>query len=135
MQFKPLSAREIAEADLLAPGVYVFTVAADSEKKSRDKGNDMIELRLSVTNGTGARRILFDYLMPSFPRKLFNACLACDLINSYEAGSLAAGDFVGKSGRVKIGIKKDKSGQNPDRNSVLDYVVPKNQEDAPRVTL
>ncbi|MEM7617030.1 MAG: hypothetical protein AAF195_01455 [Pseudomonadota bacterium] len=39
---------------------------------------------------------------------------ACNLLSKYQQGSLFAIDFENRSGRLKLGIKKDKNGQYPD---------------------
>lgn len=121
MKFQPKSEREIAEANLLKPGTYDFEVAEAEERVSK-AGNDMIVLKLFVFGEDGGRRVVTDWLMESVPHKLRHAADAMGLLQNYDSGELVAEDFWGKTGKVKIGIRKDATGQYPDQNRVLDYV-------------
>ena len=123
MKFQPKTEKEIAESGLLPPGTYDFEISSAEEAVS-SAGNDMIKLTLHVYEDSGARRTLFDYLLGALPHKLRHAAEVCGLLNDYENGTLDAGDFEQKTGRIKVGIQKDKNGQYPDRNSVLDYIMP-----------
>jgi hypothetical protein len=49
-----------------------------------------------------------------------HAAKACDVLDKYRSGSLEDGDFVGKSGSLKLGIERSK--MYPPKNVVLDYV-------------
>lgn len=122
MHFAPKSEEEVAAANLFPAGTYDFEVqnAEDAVSKA---GNEMIKLTLRVFAPDGSATTVFDYLLESAAYKLRHASSACGLISQYEKGSLAAEDFVGKQGRVKIRIQKDVSGQYPDKNSVSDYVA------------
>lgn len=120
MKFAPKSEKEIAEENLIKPGFYDFEVVDATEKTSKS-GNEMIELKLNVFDGDSPR-IVIDYLLESMAFKLRHAADACGLLPNYEAGSLLADDFKGKSGKLKIKIDKDKSGQYADKNGVGDYV-------------
>lgn len=124
MRFKPKTAEEIATENLLPLGVYDFEVL-EAEEATSAKGNDMIKLKLKVYEDDGGHRIVFDYLLEALAAKLRSAAEVCGLHPQYEAGELRATDFEGKVGKVKVGIQKDKAGQYPDRNAVLDYVFNK----------
>jgi hypothetical protein len=123
MKFTPKSEREIVEDGLLQPGTYDFEVAGAEERVSR-ANNDMIVLKLHVYDDKGVRHFVTDYLLESIAYKLRNAAVALGLQEDYEKGHLRAANFVGRPGRVKIGIKKDPTGQYPDQNNVRDYVRP-----------
>lgn len=129
MNFTPKTEKEIQEDGLLAEGIYDFEVA-EAENKTSAKGNDMIELKLHVFDGNGNPRIVMDYLLASIMYKLRHAADACQVLDKYDAGSLDASDFLGKSGKVKIKIDKDKTGQYADKNGVKDYVKRENMVEA-----
>lgn len=121
MQFKPKSEKEISEENLLPNGEYDFEVTAALDAKSAS-GNEMIKLQLNVFDDNGNLRIIFDYLLESMAFKLRHAADACGVIDKYESGSLVADDFMGKTGRLKLAIQKDKTGDYPDKNTVRDYI-------------
>ncbi len=121
MKFAPKTEKEVAEEGLLPRGEYGFEVVSAENKISR-ANNEMIELKLNIFDEHGDARSIFDYLLESMARKLRHAAEACGLLTEYESGDLDALDFVGKSGTLKIGIQKDKTGQYPDKNVVTDYV-------------
>ena len=73
---------------------------------------------------------MHDYLLEKFAVKLRHACEALGLTEQYERGELEAMDFEGRGGALKLGIQKDRTGQFPDRNSVLDYIRPKDKAKA-----
>lgn len=121
MKFTPKSEQEIAEENLLTPGVYGFEIV-DAEDTTSKAGNDMIKLTVHVFAEDGSPVTIFDYLMEKVAYKLRHAAEACGLIGEYESGTLDAFDFKGKTGRCKIVIQKDKSGQFPDKNGIADYI-------------
>lgn len=129
MQFTPKTEKEIAEEGLIQPGTYDFEVMFATDDIS-GKGNEMIILGLNVFDDSGRARSIKDYLLESMAYKLRHAADACDLISQYESGNLVASDFVGKTGKLKIVIQKDKAGQYPDKNSVQDYIKRENLVDA-----
>jgi hypothetical protein len=129
MQFQPKTEKEIAEANLIPVGVYSFEVVAAEDKVSK-ANNEMIVLKLLVHDGKGGSRFIDDYLLESIAHKLRHAAVACGLESKYTAGKLAASDFQGKTGQVKVRIQKDKDGQYPDKNVIGDYVVPKDGQAA-----
>jgi hypothetical protein len=129
VKFQPKTDREIAEAGLLPVGEYDYEVAAATEKVSR-AGNQMIELELRIFVGESVRMIT-DYLLDAMAGKLKHFCESHGMGDRYEKGTLAAKDCVDKSGRAKVGIKKDKSGAYPDKNTILDYIVKPQDAAAP----
>ena len=122
MKFKPHSEQEIAEMRLWAKGEYPFEILNAFEKASKKSGKPMIEVRLKLSNGDGEVKTIKDYLMPQMQEKFRHAAVACGLLGKYESGAVSDVDFVGRTGRLKLGVEKDKSGQYPPKNVVLDYV-------------
>ncbi len=106
---------------LLQPGEYDFEVLGAEEKIS-NSGNDMFILKLRV-GPKGNTRFLTDYVVRKNTKKLFGACKACGLVAQYFHGEIVAGEFIGKVGRVLIGIDKGK-GEYLDRNNVVRYLPP-----------
>jgi hypothetical protein len=123
MRFTPKSEREIAEDGLLQPGVYDFEVAEAEERVSKNN-NDMIALKLFVYDDKGSRRLVRDWLLEIVPGKLRNFAAAVGAMDDYQKGQMRAADLVGRPGKVKLGIRKDPSGQFSDQNDVKDYVRP-----------
>jgi hypothetical protein len=122
MNFKPQTEREIAEGKLLAAGAYDFEIVGAVDKPSKRKGKPMIELKLRIGDGRGGSRIVFDYLLEETPLKLRRAAEICGLLARYNTGALPAALFLGKRGKLKLGIEKDKSKNYPDKNFVEDYI-------------
>ena len=106
---------------LLQPSEYEFEVLGAEEKVS-NSGNDMFVLKLCV-GPKGNKRFLTDYVVQKNTRKLFGACKACGLVERYFKGEIVAADFIGKAGRVLIGIDKS-NGEYLDRNNVVRYLPP-----------
>lgn len=130
MQFTPKTEKEIAEENLWPVGEYGFEITEAYDKVS-NSGNEMIELKLKVFNAEGGFKFIRDYLLESLSYKLRHAATACGAIGKYESGQLVAGDFVGATGFVKLGIDKDKTGKYPDKNAVKDYVTQEDASQAP----
>lgn len=131
MRFTPKSENEIASENLLAPGVYGFEIADAEDAVSKASGADMIKLTVHVFSEDGSPVTIFDYLMEKVAYKLRHAADVCGLLGKYERGALEAIDFRGKTGRCKVAVQKDKSGQFPDKNSIADYIVTPATEAAP----
>lgn len=131
MKFAPKSEADLQkEASKFGPwpnGIYDFEVT-DAEDQTSKAGNDMIVLTLAVFNADGERRLVYDYLLEAMAAKLHHAAGACGLSAEYEAGSLSAHDFYGKTGRLKLGIQAARD-NFPARNTVRDYIA----GDAPKL--
>lgn len=123
MKFDPKSEKDIAEAGLWPVGEYDFEVKDASEETSAS-GNDMIKLTLHVFNNDSERITVFDYLVHTEKAayKVRHFAEATGMLAQYERGELSSDECVFKTGRCKLGIKKDKAGQYPDKNAVADYV-------------
>ncbi len=124
MNFTPKSDKEISEENLLPKGDYDYEVleAIDSKSKS---GNEMITLKLRFFHGESGTRVFKDYLLEQMAGKLKHFCVSHGMQEHYDKGSLKAEHCMGLAGRATVGIKKDKTGQYPDANTVFDYVVAK----------
>jgi hypothetical protein len=124
MRFEAKSENELRRENLIPAGEYGFEVLTAEDKRSA-KGNDMIALKLIVYLSDGSQRHVYDWILEAFSFKLRHFCEVTGLIEHYNAGRLCAADCVGRSGKVKLGINEDKSGDYPPSNKVLDYVVAK----------
>jgi hypothetical protein len=63
--------------------------------------------------------------------KLRHAAAACGLLGEYETGELSGRDFLGKRGKLKLAIEKDRTHKYPDKNVVADYLTADAGEDVP----
>lgn len=132
MKFVPKTDKEIAEANLWPAANYSFEIIESADQVSKS-GNDMIKLKLKVFNDDGSFILLDDYLLESMAFKLKHAAQVCGL--DYEGGQLAAMDFHGKCGTLKLKIQKGKKKDDgsdeyyADKNAVGDYVVKKDGEE------
>lgn len=131
MRFQPKTEKEIQEANLWPAGIYDFEILPDTKigansystcDRVSKSGNDMIQLVVKVVNDEGRDRVVIDYLMEQIEYKLRHAAVACGLEDEYESGQLHADQFIGKTGKLKLKIEKDKNGQYADKNAVADYV-------------
>lgn len=127
MRFTPKNDDELNP--ILPEGIYGFEISKGEDKVSKIKedgsgGNEMIELLIRVFKPDGSFILVNDYLMEAILYKVSHAARACGLYEKYESGSLHGEDFVGKTGELKLGIQKA-SGNFPEKNTVKDYVVPK----------
>ena len=125
MKFQPKSEKEIAEAGLWEKGDYAFEVL-EAEETTSSTGRDMIKCKVKIFKEDGKSQNIFDYLMPDvMAHKLRHICEAGGLLAEYESGEIEAYQLVGKTGFCKVGISVDKTGQYPNRNSIVDYYVDK----------
>jgi hypothetical protein len=124
MNFKPCSDKEIADSKLWAKADYPFEILNAEEKTSQEKGNPMFELTVKITGPDGAARTLTDYVLPRRAEKFKHCCAACGLLEKYETGILSDDDFVGRRGRLRLGVEKQKkNSEYGPRNVILDYLV------------
>jgi hypothetical protein len=80
----------------------------------------MIVLVLRVYYGDSEDgKVLIDYMTGAMEFKLRHAINSCGIT---PKGAISAKDFIGKAGKVKIGIQKSKDEQYGDKNIVLDYI-------------
>lgn len=133
MKFKPKSENDIASSNLWEPGEYDFEVfeATDGTSKA---GNEMTTLILHVFNIDAQRRTVFDYLVDTDGGafKIRHFAEAVGLVQEYERGELLAIDMVNRTGRCKLNIQRDKTGQYPDKNGIADYLKSRSDRSATR---
>lgn len=122
MRFQAKSENDIRRESLMPVGEYGFEVIHAEDKQSKS-GNDMIALKMLVYMPDGTQRHMRDWILEAFAMKLRHFCEATGLIDRYQAGTLCAADCMGRTGRVRVGINEDKSGDYPPSNKVIDYVV------------
>lgn len=134
MRTTPKSEKEIAEEGLWKPGICDFEVLEAEDTVSKNSGAEMIKLRVKIFNEDGESQTVFDYLLDSMPGKLRHAAAAFGVLADYERGSFDAFSCIGKVGKCKVSIQKDKTGQFPDKNGIADYIVPAPETDGPRST-
>lgn len=120
MQFSAKTEAQIQEESLIPVGEYDFTVVKADNKVSKNTSSEMIQLDMDVFVD-GVARPLKDWLMEQMAYKLRHFCFSVGLGSKYEDGNLQANDCVGRSGKVKIGIKE--SAEYGKQNNVKDYVV------------
>jgi hypothetical protein len=125
VKFQPKSETEIAEAGNFPAGVYDFEVSAAKDTFSK-AGNDMIELQVTVHDNEGRSRKIFDYLVHTdgSAYKVRNFAIAVGMLAEYERGEMLAEDMMGRTGKCRVFIKKDKDKQYPDKNAIGDYLKP-----------
>lgn len=123
MNFEPKTEMELQSEALAPDGDYNFEVLEASDETSKKSGNPMIKVNLGLYFGEAIRWRTFDYLLPAMASKLRHFCDTTGLLAKYESGQLRAVDCVGRSGKCRVIVEEDKSGQYPDKNKVSDYVV------------
>jgi hypothetical protein len=130
MKFTPRSEEEVSR--LFEKGTYRFKVMEAQECKSK-AGNPQMRLKLQLKHDKffGKTNLVNCYLLtdnPNFEFLLRHFCHSVGLISQYEKGELTDSMCAGKEGMVKVGIESDEEGKYPDKNKVLDFVIPKNGE-------
>lgn len=123
--------KEVREANLIPKNTICDFEVLDSvtwgaktieTKDDKSKaGNDMIVLVLKVFYGERFTTIV-DYLTGGNERMEFKLRHAINSCGISVKGAVSAKDFIGKAGKCKIGIQKDKTGEYPDKNTIADYV-------------
>lgn len=132
MRFTPLTDQELNK--LFEPGIYEYEVIKAEEKISK-KGNPMLHIVIRVFDTIGRSQLINDYLITGIESarwKIYDFCHSCGLGEIYQAGEISSEMCRGKSGKVKIKIDKDTSGQYPDKNVVADYITKIDTVDAPK---
>lgn len=125
MRFAPKSDTEIEMERAKATGVWLSGIydfeITNAEDKISSKGNEMLVLTVAIFDKDGDRKHVTDYLLEAIAHKLKHAALACGLTAKYDLGTLVAMDFIGCTGRLRLGIETDRTGNFPDKNRILDY--------------
>lgn len=109
--------------NIVEPGEYDFEVIQATDTVSKEKKNEMIRLLLKVYTKEGETTV-FDYLVATEKGywKIKQFCQAVGLLAKYEAKELNSYDCVNKTGRLELGISKDKNNLYSDQNSVKRYI-------------
>jgi hypothetical protein len=126
MRFDPKSEKEIAEANLWPASEYDFEVIEAKEETSK-AGNDMVHLSVKIYDAEGNFRTLDDYLVGTEKAafKIRHFAESVGMLSDYESGEIPAEAMIGRAGKCKVIVVKDKSGQYADKNSIGDYLKPK----------
>lgn len=129
MRFEPKSEAEVSSGGLWPAGEYDFEVN-EAEEQTSKSGNEMVKLTLHVFNADGQRRTVWDYLVSTSGGmfKIRHFAEATGMLHRYEQGDMPAEIMIGKTGRCKLAIVKDKNGQYPDKNGIADYLAARKQE-------
>jgi len=122
LSFQPKGEDEIKKFDLLPPGDYDFEVLDAEHAVSKKTGAPMIKLKLGVYRPNGSQQFVWDYLVAAMEAKLRHFCDTTGLLPKYQAGTLAPHDCTGRSGKCKLVIREDKTGQYDPKNEVRDYI-------------
>jgi hypothetical protein len=114
MQFAPKTEEELKAEMLIPDGVI-----------SKNSGNEMITLKLSVFLPDGSARSQKDWLVgsdaPMCIMKIQRFAKACGLMELYHTGAIDQYACQGACGKVKIGSQE--SAQYGPQNCVVDYVL------------
>jgi hypothetical protein len=98
------------------------TKTTHTEDSVSAAGNDMIVLVLRVFHGDSEHgKVIIDYITAAMEFKLRHAIAACGLEVKPNT-AITAKDFIGKSGKAKIGIQKSKDERYGDKNIIVDYI-------------
>ena len=126
MKTTPRSAEEAAKVShraLLHAGWHGGRIVDATEKLSKQRGTEMIELTVIVLDANGNERTLRDWLTNTNlgALKLRHAAEAVDAMAKYQAGEIGQADFPGHDVSVKISIQKRRGW--PDSNQIEDYAA------------
>lgn len=120
MRVNPKTEEEVQEDGLLPAGIYDFEVT-DAEDTTSKKGNDMVVLKLTISDADGRDRIVVDYLLEAIAYKLRHFASAVGLLKEYESGNLPAHLMKGRTGQCKLRIKPAQDDFRA-KNEVSDYI-------------
>lgn len=101
--------REIEELNLIQDGKYQGIVIEASDEKKDKNGNDMIKLKLNITDMNDRIRTVNDSLLSAFPLKLKHFCDSTDMSEQYKKGEISTRECVGKKVIVSIVTSKPDS--------------------------
>jgi hypothetical protein len=114
--------------ELLKAGWCDVARIIEAAEKLSKSGKPMIELTVSVPDAEGDEWQLRDWIVPSskfHALRFRHVCEAVGALAQYQAGTIAAEDFVAANAevRVKIGVRKQRG--YPDSNVIEDYAPTK----------
>lgn len=124
MQFKPKSEKDLA-ADGLWPNQIVDFEVLEAEDTESRAGDPMVKMKIKVFNEQGGTRTVYEYLLGTekMQWKVRAFCAATGLLDQYETGVLEAVEMEGRTGKAKLIIQEDKTGQYGDKNAIGAYVA------------
>lgn len=128
LSFQPQTEEEVL--NLLPAGIYDFVVKEAIDTYSKASGNPMIKLSLELVDASGKERVMTDFILTAFMKKIKHFCDATNLIDKYNSGTLSAEDCIGKTGKLNLIVEEYKSNL---KNSVEDYI--KNSGNQPKNSL
>lgn len=132
MNFTPMTEEEAQPKNTPWPiGEYSFHVAEADEFMKYDAENnpiDWVKFKLAIyseENPAVSRWINDRIPLQKLPWKFRHACFATGLEEKYATGQIHAQDFVGRSGRLRLGVRTNqKDPKYNGLNEVKDYIAP-----------
>ncbi len=121
--FPKVAVEDLDKRIILPAGIYFFRIDSAELKKSK-QGNQMIELRLTVSTDSGESAVVFDYIvsMDKMAWKCHHLCCSIGHEELYTEGTVNADFLKGKGGQLQIEI--DNKDPLNVRNRVKDYIKP-----------
>lgn len=129
MKFTPKTEEECQAEQLCPVGLQPFTILEASETKSqsdKNKGKDMIKLKLNVHGSDGFDYHIYDYIADWFMvHKFRHFFYAVGAGQQYEAGNVDVAHLVGRQGYCDIVHQRPKPGSKYTnvKEAVNDYTV------------
>ncbi len=135
MRFTPKTEAQVSSGALFPKGNYDFEVVEAKDTISKSSSNNMLALQLLIYDQQGHSKRVFDYLLDTenAAYKLRHFAEAVGLLAAYATGDIKAEDCMGRTGRCKVAISKDKTEEYPDKNTITDYIYEKANGNAPTV--
>ncbi len=128
LAYKRITAEQDKMRNVFEKGEYPFSVKSCEQKPTKSGQNQMLVVELSVMNDEGRSITVTDWIMldmENFEFKLRHFAATTGLLDSYDADTLDARDFLGKHGVAKLSIAEyEKDGEIIKCNRVGDYVKP-----------
>ncbi len=132
MRFTPKTEAQVSSGGLFPAGSYDFEVVEAKDTISKSSNNEMLALQIAIYDPQGHSKRVFDYLLDTenAAYKLRHFAEAIGMLAAYATGELRAEDCMGRTGRCKVNIQKDKTGQYTDKNTISDYILEKTNGNA-----
>lgn len=114
--------------DLIPSGWYAATITETDVKDTKDGRGKYIKIRCDVTGPTHQGRVIFGNLNiqnPSSEAERIGRQQFGDLLRSLGMDRIQDTDqLVGGNVMVKVGVRKDKTGQYEDQNDIRGFKAP-----------
>ena len=128
--------------DLLPAGWYTASITETDVKDTKDGRGKYIKVRYDITGPTHQGRVVFGNLNiqnPSSEAERIGRQQFGDLLRSLGMDRIQDTDqLVGGALQVKVGIRKDKTGQYEDQNDIRGFKAPESGgtiiQQAPKMT-